>query len=264
MLIEKNVQVIIPMAGKGSRFTEAGYETSKPMLPIGQFPMFLAVLANIYDERLLSVTIIKQSDVNLEVDLNSLFKNLGVKLNIVELDGFTDGAATTVEYGLHDLHPDLPVVIVNSDQYVSGELTSFYDSISSNNYSGVILTMNDIDPKWSYIRVNEFGSVTEVVEKEVISDLATVGIYGFASAKLCSSAISQMKKAQFKVNGEFYLAPAYNFMPEHSSPIHHINLGPVGNVMYGLGTPVDYQNFLVSSKFPEALNRTIDIFGGPS
>lgn len=262
MRIDKTVQVIVPMAGRGSRFKEVGYQTSKPMLPIGQFPMFLTVLANIFDERLLSVTIVKQRSADLEVDLEALFANLKVKLNIVELDGFTDGAATTVEQGLHGLNPDLPVVIVNSDQYVAGELTSFYDSLVSNDYSGVILAMNDNDPKWSYIRLNELGFVTEVVEKVVISDLATVGIYGFASASLCGNAIAKMKNSEFRVNGEFYLAPVYNFLPSHSEPIHYINLGPVGNVMFGLGTPTDYQNFLVSSKFSEALDRTEAIFGG--
>ena len=257
----KTIQLILPMAGKGSRFSEIGYLEPKPMLPIGDFPMFLTVLANVYDIRIYSITIVKQESLELNLDLKALFTPMGIKVNLVNLLTFTDGAASTVEFGLTNLDSDLPVVIVNSDQYVVGNLVSFYDALVSGLYSGVILGMNDTDPKWSYMRLNKDGFVSEVVEKVVVSNLATVGIYGFASAQLCRNAISLMKELEFRVNGEFYVAPAYNFLPADSKPIHHINLGAVGDVMFGLGIPIDYESFLSSPILGHANLHTKNIFG---
>lgn len=257
----KSIQLILPMAGKGSRFAESGYLEPKPMLPIGDYPMYLTVLANVYDIRISSITIVKQESLELNQDLERLFTPLGIKVELINLVTFTDGAATTVESALTNLDPDLPVVIVNSDQYVVGNLVSFYDALVSGAFSGVILGMNDTDPKWSYIRLNDEGFVSEVVEKVVISNLATVGIYGFASARLCKNAISKMKELEFRVNGEFYMAPAYNFLPAEAKPIHHINLGWVGDVMFGLGIPVDYESFLSSPQLSQANLHTKTIFG---
>lgn len=260
-MTNKSIQLVLPMAGKGSRFADAGYKLSKPMLPIGSHPMFLNVLANTFDERIYSITIIKQRSVSIDFDSSILSSRLGIKFNLVELDAFTDGAATTVELGLKTLIPNLPVVIVNSDQYVNGNLTHFYDAVVSKDYDGVILAMNDDDPKWSYIQIDGDNKVCKVVEKEVVSDLATVGIYGFSSALVCQKSIENMKDEEFTVNNEYYLAPAYNYLPRGSKPIHFINLGPVGDVMFGLGIPKDYEDFLSSPIVNKAISATENLFG---
>jgi NDP-sugar pyrophosphorylase family protein len=231
------------MAGMGSRFTQNGYSVAKPMLPIHNVPMFLLVLYNLYGEELNSVTLIKQNSLNL-LSYEELFESAtGIKVNIINLDAPTNGAASTVALALEKLQSEMPVVIANSDQYVDMNVKVFYSAVLQNQNAGAILTMEDNDPKWSYARVNN-GTISEVVEKEVISDYATVGIYGFRSSGVALNAINKMKSENFRVNNEFYLAPAYNFIDSNEGKTVAVHLGKIGKAMHGLGIPSDYESFL--------------------
>ena len=107
--------------------------------------------------------------------------------------------------------------------------------------------MEDSDPKWSYAQTNPSGEVTEVREKEVISDRATAGIYLFESARTMSRAFDSMMAAGTKVNNEYYIGPSYNWLIEDGKRIASYHLGAVSRVMHGLGTPADYENFLQSN-----------------
>jgi hypothetical protein len=111
---------------------------------------------------------------------------------------------------------------------------------------GLIMTMWADDPKWSFVRIDEQGHVTEVVEKKVISNEATVGIYNFRRGADFVAAAEKMIEKGARVNGEFYVAPVYNELISRGEAIGYFNIGKVGDGMYGLGVPEDLNLFISS------------------
>jgi hypothetical protein len=106
--------------------------------------------------------------------------------------------------------------------------------------------MKAYDNKWSFIKLNEKNEITLVVEKEVVSDEATVGIYNYQHGSEFVIASEAMISKNLRVNNEFYVAPTYNEMINNGKNIKYFNIGSLGNGMHGLGTPEDLKNFLIS------------------
>ncbi len=243
-MLEKKIQLIIPMAGLGKRFVDANYKTLKPLIPIHGIPMIRLVVENLMSSRIGHLIIIAQRATVEEVDLRKILGRLNIPLTIVTVENLTQGPADTVLHARGVIESELPIVIANSDQYVDAQLEGFYDNLFLEGDSGAILTMEDTHPKWSYVEVDTTGRVKSVREKEVVSNQATVGIYGFSSAALAWRAFEDMWDNDNRTNGEFYVAPAYNFLVKKEIPIYLENLGPVSSVMYGLGTPEDLELFI--------------------
>ena len=253
-------QLVIPMAGSGSRFRDAGYPLAKPLLPIRGVPMYQVVLANVLHDSVRNVVIVARAEWRLEPTIRALSASSGLHIELIEVEQTTGGPAETVEFAIPHLKPGVPVVVANSDQYVDASLNDFYALCQMEDVAGVILAMEDDDPKWSYVAVDESGRATQVREKKVISPLATVGIYGFSSPETLCQGFRAMRQAGDQTNGEWYVAPSYNYMIADSQTVRVVNLGPIGTVMHGLGIPVDYENFLSSSVSQAAADRAISAF----
>lgn len=257
------IQLVIPMAGLGSRFRAQGYTVPKPLIKIHGIEMYKVVLANLYSTQLDRVILLCPTSFNMKSLEGKLSRSLGLDVRIMEVDRLTSGPAATVSLARGLLDPEMPLVIANSDQYVTFEPDGFYADIQQSNNRGLVLTMRDNDPKWSYVSVNAHNMIERVVEKQVISDLATVGIYGFKRTGDFFQAFDAMVSAGLMVNGEHYVAPAYEFLPEFKSGIIGIqDLGPVGQVMFGLGIPEDLQSFLMLDVSRQAAERAKRLFSG--
>lgn len=255
------IQLVVPMAGLGSRFRTAGYTTPKPLIEVHGVEMYRLVISNLFSEQIDRIVLITPSSFQMKHLESSLSSCLGLEVSVVEVDGLTSGPATTVSLALDLLDLDMPLVVANSDQYVAFDPTSFYDALENSGDMGVILTMRDNDPKWSYAQLGSGGRVTRIVEKEVISDMATVGIYGFRSARDFLTAYEAMVESDFRVNGEFYVAPAYEFSPGFKSPgVSVFDLGPVGEVMFGLGIPQDLNAFIATDISKRASAKATELF----
>lgn len=245
------IQVVVPMAGLGTRFSQAGYTTPKPLLPINGRPMFELVLYNMVTDQVASVTVIAQAEWGLAPHLDAIAARIQRPVHLIEIDYVTEGPAATVELARPHLDPDLAVVTGNSDQHVHADLRPYYALFDDPTVQGSILTMEDNHPKWSYAAIDDSGDVTLVREKEVISRYATVGIYGFRSARLMFGAFDTMRGLDDRVNGEFYVAPSYNHLIAAGARVVTFDLGPISEVMHGLGTPEDYEAFLRSAAHSE-------------
>lgn len=238
--------LVIPMAGLGSRFANAGYLTPKPLLPVGGFRMFEVVTANFANSGLAEISFVAPASFHLRDDLNDLSRKLDVQIHLVEVDGVTSGPAESAALALERLTRDYPVVIANSDQYLDFDSGKWIASCIESLVAGSILCMRDSDPKWSFARLGESGLVEEVAEKRVISDLATCGVYYFDSSKTFMAGYAEMVALDEKVNDEFYVAPIYNRLIASGLSVSAHDLGPVSEVMFGLGIPSDYEDFLAS------------------
>lgn len=244
--MRRDIQLVIPMAGTGSRFSAAGYETPKPLLDVHGMPMFEVVVRNLLDPRIERITLIARAEWRLRQATQQLEQDLAIRVDLIEIANTTAGAAETVEQARDILLGDQPVVTANSDQYVATQLTQFYDALDAPGVDGVILTMGDDDPKWSYVAITGESQALEVREKEVISPFATVGIYGFSSAALMFDAFGEMRAAGDRINGELYVAPSFNYLIRRGLEIEVVHLGPIGDIMHGMGIPEDYEAFIRS------------------
>lgn len=259
MTASGDIQLVIPMAGLGSRFAERGYAIPKPLLTIHGLNMYRLVLSNLLTEEVGRVAIVAQEAWQLKESIAHLSDAINLEVALIEINYVTGGPADTVQLAESWLDLDRPVVTANSDQYVHADVRSFYETLGSGTVSGALLLMEDEDPKWSYARLNDWGEVIEIREKAVISPFATVGVYGFSSAGLMLDAFATMRRCDDRVNGEFYVGPAYNYLPSGALPIASINLGPVSTVMFGLGTPEDYELFISTEVSVEAVNKATGI-----
>ena len=241
------INIVIPMAGRGSRFVNAGYELPKPLIDVAGKTMIERVIDNIRPGNEHRYIFICQREHMENYALDAKLRSAAPGCEIVPIEYITEGAACTVLLAQDYINNDDELMIANSDQYVDINIDEYLDRIGEND--GLIMTMPADDPKWSFIRYDEEGYVTMVREKEVISDQATVGIYNYRRGSDFVTYARQMIEKNIRVNNEFYVAPVYNEMIEAGKKIIYHD---IGEKMHGLGTPEDLNAFLM--KYHDSLN----------
>jgi NDP-sugar pyrophosphorylase family protein len=241
------INIVVPMAGAGSRFSLAGFKDPKPFIDVMGKPMIQWVIENLSTDIEHRFIFICQSKHQHEYGFETRLKSILSNFEIIAIDGLTQGAAETVLFASELIDNNDPLLIANSDQYIEYDLKDFLSSTSDKNVDGSILTMTSDSPKWSYIKFNDSYHVVEVREKEVISSEATVGIYAFSRGKDFVSAANLMIQKDLRVNGEFYIAPVYNELIHQGKIVTFQNIGTDSNQMNGLGTPEDLELFIQKS-----------------
>jgi len=238
------LNIVIPMAGAGSRFAAAGYKDPKPLIPINGVPMIKVVVNNLRPKSEHRFIFICQQA---HIEAYGLIDKLSAwapGCEVIGLNGLTNGAACTVLEAKQYIDNDAPLMIANSDQYVDIDINDYLEYIETKGLDGLIMTMKADDPKWSFVGLDEDSLVTRVVEKEVISDEATVGIYNFKKGRDYVSAAEDMIAKDLRVNNEFYVAPTFNQLIEVNRHVGVFNVGKEGDGMYGLGIPADLDLFV--------------------
>ena len=235
---DKNINILVPMAGLGSRFSSAGYIFPKPLIEVRDKPMIQVVTNNLNIEANFIYLVQKAhyEQYNLKYLLNLITPNC----TIVQLDGLTEGAACTTLLAKELINNENPLVIANSDQFIEWDSNAFYYSLTNDDIDGSILTFTATHPKWSFVKKDENGYVTEVAEKKPISDEATVGIYAWKKGSDYVKYAEQMIRKEIKVNNEYYTAPVYNEAILDGKKIKTFNI----KKMWGIGIPSDLQYFL--------------------
>lgn len=238
------LNIVVPMAGRGSRFVKAGYDLPKPLIEIHGHPMIECVTKNIsptVEHRFIYLCLVEHLEkYNLKQRLESFSPNCVV----VTVDKVTEGAACTVLLAKDFINNDDPLMIANSDQFVDIDINNYLAAGAE--LDGLIMTMFADDNKWSFIKFDEARHVTMVREKEVISNEATVGIYNFARGRDYVDCAEKMIELNLRVNNEFYVAPVYNIFIERGAKIGFYNVGRLDAGMYGLGVPDDLNKFLAN------------------
>lgn len=241
------LNIVIPMAGRGSRFAEAGYTLPKPLIDVGGRPMIEWVIENLRPTQQHRFIFICLSE-HLEMfpKLENRLRELCPNMELVSTRTVTEGAACTMLLAERFINNDQPLMTANSDQIVEVSVDDYLKS--GVNLDGLLMTFKASDPKWSYCVMHN-GLVTKVVEKQVVSDEATVGIYNFKSGAEFVKAAHSMIKKDIRVNNEFYLAPVYNEMISEGKRIGIHCIGTEGSSMHGLGIPSDLDSFKKTEYF---------------
>lgn len=237
------INIVIPMAGLGSRFAQAGYEKPKPFIDVAGKPMIERVMENLACENARYILIgrkehlVKEAAIveKIQQNYNAIF---------IGIDKLTEGTACTVLYARKYINSNNALLIANSDQLVDISVQDFVNDCANKALDGSILTFTDheLNPKWSFAKLDDAGLVTEVQEKKAISEYATVGIYLFSKGSDFVNGAVDMIINNDRVKNEFYTCPVYNYSIAEGKKIGIYNIA--FEQMYGLGTPEDLEKYL--------------------
>ena len=237
-----NMNVLIPMAGAGSRFASAGYTFPKPLIEVNGKPMIQVVVENLNVEA--NYIFIVQKEHYEKYNLQYLLNLIAPNCKIVQVDGLTEGAACTTLLAKEFINSDAPLMIANSDQYVDWNSNECLYALNADGIDAGIITFKNSHPKWSYAKLGNDGFVAEVAEKKPISDNATVGIYFWKYGSDYVKYAEQMIQKNIRVNNEFYVCPVFNEAIQDGKKIRIKE----ARKMWGIGTPEDLQYFLENHK----------------
>lgn len=249
----QKLNILIPMAGRGARFAEAGFTKPKPFIKVGkapQIPMIERVLKNLAQPNSRVILVALKEHLAREAKLvDKIRREYGAEF--IGIENLTQGTACTLLYASEFIDNESPLLIANADQIVDMDMSEFCADCFRRGLDGSILCFVDKsrNPKWSFVRVDESGFVRDVREKEPISEYATSGIYLFAQGKDFVACAKEMIMQDERVNGEFYTAPSYNYAIAKGAKIGIYTIAK--EAMHGLGTPQDlaeYERFLESKK----------------
>ena len=239
---DNKLNVVIPMAGAGSRFESAGYTFPKPLIEVDGKAM-IELVCDCLNVQANFIFIVRKEH-NEKYNIEAYLKNLIKGSEVIFTDGLTEGAACTTLLAKEYINNDNPILFANSDQYVQWDFFDFVKKIKTEKYDGCMLTFTSTHPKWSFAKINENGLVVEVAEKKPISDIATVGVYYWSKGSDFVKYAEQMIDKNIRVNNEFYVCPVFN---EAIQDGKRIGIYPVDE-MWGLGTPEDLSHYLSNKK----------------
>jgi HAD superfamily hydrolase (TIGR01509 family) len=240
--VDKKMNVVIPMAGAGSRFEKAGYTFPKPLIDVNGKPMIQVVTENLNIDA--NYIFIVQESHRKKYNLDTLLNMIAPNCKIVEVDGMTEGAACTALLSKEFIDNDNPLFFANSDQFVEWNSNEFLYHMQESDVDGGIVTFESTHPKWSFAKIDENGFVTEVAEKNPISNIATVGFYYWKHGSDFVKYAERMIEKDIRVNNEYYVCPVFNQAIEDGKKIKTFNI----RGMWGIGTPEDLNYFLANYK----------------
>lgn len=238
------MNILIPCAGLGSRFKSAGYIEPKPLIKV------------------LNKTLIEYSVESFDVDgtfifitrdfgnqkanqeLSSLLKDLRPESHEICIDYVTSGAAETALKAVDLINNNEPLIIYNSDQFLTWDPNDFLDWIKINEPNGAIVIYESTNPKNSFAEIDELGLIVNLAEKKVISNNALVGFhYWKHGADFVNSAISLMQHFHDRGSPECYISETYNYLNFHDIRPYYI----ANHHYMPLGTPEDVKLFIGTS-----------------
>lgn len=234
--------VLVPMAGPDP-YRERGAAYCKALLDVGGEPLIQRVQANLAclgaDRR---VFVVRAEDDD-RFYLGEVLRRLDPECLVLRAEAATAGAACTALLAVEHIDNEGELVIANGDQLFAYDLKLAVADFRARGLDAGTVVFDAVHPRWSYVRRDREGWVCEVAEKREISAEATVGVYNVRRGKDLLWAIDEMVARDLRVNGEFYVAPAYNLLIARGQKVAAYGVGAVGAGMYGLGVPEDLAEF---------------------
>lgn len=239
---DEKLNVLIPMAGAGSRFEQAGYTFPKPLIDVKGKPMIQVVVENLNIDA--NYIYVVQKSHREKYNLDTLLNLITPGCKVVEVDGVTEGAACTALLAKEYINNDAPLFFANSDQFAEWDSNEFMYKMQETEADGGIVTFKAIHPKWSFAKIDNSGHITEVAEKNPISDNATVGFYYWKHGSDFVKYAEQMIAKNTRVNNEFYVCPVFNEAINDKKIVRAFEI----KKLWGLGTPEDLRYFIENKK----------------
>lgn len=233
------MNIIIPMAGKGTRFSNSGFSLPKPLIKVATKEMYRHAVDCLPLEHATKLIFIIRRDKFCDLLTAHIQEHYTHNYNcsIVILDYETQGQAETILKSSSVLNVDQPTLIHNCDTHVS---FSFSESILKESDGGVVL-FNSNEERWSYAKLNkEKNKIIDMQEKKVISSYASSGTYFFKDTSLLLQNIQIVINEKRLENNEYYLSTVYSLMIKNNNHITPL----WSEQILCFGTPQDLVNSL--------------------
>jgi len=230
------MNIVIPMAGLGSRFANEGFDIPKPLIKLQDQHLIEHSVSTLDIEGKYIFITRKFNDPNHNKELSALLKK--IKPNSIEIiiDRNTSGATETVLFAKEYINNDSPLLITNCDQRTNWNSKEYIDLIKSD-IDGSIVTYTSLNPKNSFAEIKN-GFVSKIVEKNPISDIALVGIHHWSKGHtFIESAGKLLSKFKLDNKKECYISETYNYLIDEGFKIKNYHIGD--NEYIPLGTPYD-------------------------
>ena len=250
------ITILMPMAGRGSRFARDGIDVPKPMIPVCGIPMFRLALASLRHALPdAAVVCVDLAEHEAAFAIGDRLRETEPRARIVAIPEVTGGALETClaasdacEGALVVLDCDLtfaaPAYIERLRAMAAGEDDS----------TGLLLSFRSREPQYSYALV-ENDRVVQTAEKQAISDRALTGAYGFGDAGRFFAAVRDIVERNLRTgNGEYYVSSVYNALIAAGGTVRIADV----ERMWSVGTPEELGDALRDPAFPAHL-RSLDL-----
>ncbi len=238
------MQVIIPMAGAGTRFDAP----CKPLIEIQGKPMFQIAIEGIGLPAEYCFVVLKQHVLSHKIDevIDRVASQCDFVLtrSIVVIDKVTRGCLETCLIGARQLNRNDSVIICDCDQYNQWNPHDFTIFAESKQVEGIICTFNSRSLAHSYLELNSDCTVVRTVEKQAISRVAATGLYYWQSTRQFIWCAGEMIDNNQVEQGEFYVCPCYNNLITSGGTVLPYPI--IDHVP--LGTPEEVELYLDSKK----------------
>jgi dTDP-glucose pyrophosphorylase len=206
------MNILVPMAGDGHLFEEAGFAFPKNLVEIAGLPLVERVLDQL--QPLISagadlVCLVKDAE-NSKFHTADVIRLLYPKATVVTVPVLESGAACTALLAIEHLDPEEPLLVFNGDQIVKRDLAPIVADFEERGLDAGVVVFRAVHPRWSYVKLGDDGLVIEAAEKRPISTHATAGMYWYRRASDFLSAVMEMIRKDAHVEGRFYICPAFN------------------------------------------------------
>lgn len=227
------MNIVIPMAGLGTRFKEEGFFTPKPLIEVnGKSLIEHSVESLGFDCNYIFIT---RDYGEFNSVLSQKLKKLKPNSIEIKIDKPTTGSVETCLAAESLINNDEDLIITNCDQRLEWNQHKFMDFVLTSNCDGVVVTHNSKNPKHSYAVVDKNDYVLSMHEKNPVSNNALVGVHYWARGKdFVSSAHNLLK--DFSKN-EYYVSETYNYLIQNGKRIGIYKID--ANEYISLGTPYD-------------------------
>lgn len=220
-----NINVLVPIAGRGGTFRAPGNAFPKPLVDVAGKPMIQRVYENVRapfgTQHFCFAT---RRDDNRQFRIDLMLRMLDPSCTVVTIDDHTRGAAETCLRAAHaceELRDDEPLMIVNGDQIVDWNIGHFIYCMEAKGIDAGMVTHRSIHPQWSYVTLGPDGFVDHVHEKEPRSDVAVAGIYYFRRGRDFFEAAEVALNASLTTGGEVYLSDVINTLIDTGKHVRH-------------------------------------------
>lgn len=243
------IHLVMPMAGRGSRFREKGFAFPKPLLEIYGKPFFYWATQSVrkfVHIASLEYVVLQEHIDNYQIDKKIL--KLFPEANIHVLPDVTEGAVITCLKGTENISDNLPVVFNDCDHlFKSTEFNTFCNTQDNDQVAGILLTFYSKDAKYSFIEKDAIGNVKMTVEKKAISDEAICGCYYFSQTSIFTQAAQKyIQNCEYL---EYFMSGVYNVLIHDERCVKSIKT----DFHVPFGVPEEYEEARVSGCYKELL-----------
>jgi len=236
------MNIVIPMAGLGSRFPRDKFYLPKPLIDVNGKPMIQRAIESLDIDGQYYFTLRNDEFLGIQKDV---IRKIVKDPVFITVDKTTEGPACSVLLFKDYINTDDELVTANCDQVMDWSSKLFFHNVRL--YDGAVVTYYSDTDKNSYVKLDRTGRAIQFAEKEVISNISLNGIHYWKQGKYFVDSAEAMIAANDRApNGEFYISMTYNYMIAAGLEcgIFHIP----NECHHAVGVPVDLERFLKHDK----------------